>query len=352
VPDIYVEALCLDIQRYLPIGTSVSSVFMGGGTPSLLSVAQMERIVTTLQRAVIFDPALEFSVEVNPATVSLAWMEAVRALGVNRLSIGVQSFQDQALQVLGRRHSGADAVDCIAYARKAGFYNINVDMIFAIPDAPDGGCESGCIKADQEMIARLAPEHVSVYGFTLEPDTPFGVQAAQGTFTESDEDVFCRQFLAWHKKLHALGYRHYEISNYASSERECRHNLAYWERRASYGFGAGAHAFNETAWGVRSASAPDVARYVSAVQRGENPRQVMERFGPQEAMAEWVYLRLRTQKGVDEAEFRDVFGVEFAAVYASAIRNCGPALYCKAGWWYLPPHEWLLYNHYIQLFLP
>ncbi len=351
VPDTYVDALCLDIQRCLPAETTLGSVFVGGGTPSLLSVAQVGRIVMALEAAAECDAGLEFSLEVNPSTASPTWLKEVRALGVNRLSIGVQSFQDGALQLLGRRHGGAAALECVANARAAGFENINIDMMFALPDGSDTSLKHAWMEADQSMLAHLMPEHVSVYGLTLEPETPFGVQAAQGLLVESDEEEFRQQYLAWHQALRTLNYRHYEISNYACPGRECCHNLAYWGRRTCYACGAGAHAFNEAGWGVRSACAADVDSYVAALQRGEDPRHEVERFTAQGAMAEWVYLQLRTAQGVDEGEFYALFGVEFPNVYAHAIRACGAALHRSAGRWYLPPQEWLLYNHHVQEFL-
>jgi len=351
VPDTYVDALCVDIQRTLPVGTYLQSVFIGGGTPSLLSLSQVESIVTALHEVAQFDAGWEFSMEVNPATVSRAWLEGVCALGVNRLSIGVQSFQDEALCILGRPHTGADALRCIERARDAGFTNINVDIMFALPEAQEPGRGRVWMEADQQMITRLAPEHVSVYGLTLEPGTPFGVQAAQGQLAESSEEEFRHQFIAWHQTLEALGYSHYEISNYACRGRVCHHNLAYWERRTCYACGAAAHAFSSTGWGMRSACESDVDSYVTAVQRGEDPRHVVERFDAHSAMAEWVYLHLRTAQGVDGAEFYAAFGAEFPQIYAEAIRTCGPALHHDAGRWYFPPQEWLLYNHHVQAFL-
>lgn len=249
VPDTYVDALCVDIQRTLVAGTHLQSVFVGGGTPSLLSLAQVERIVTALQGVAQFDAGMEFSMEINPARILSAWLEGVRALGVNRLSIGVQSFQDEALGILGRTHTSADALRCIERARAAGFTNINIDMIFALPEAQEPESGRVWMEADQQMIARLIPEHVSVYGLTLEPDTPFGVQAERGQLAESDEEEFRHQFIAWHQVLEDLGYYHYEISNYARSGFECRHNLAYWERKTCFACGAAAHAFNAGGWG-------------------------------------------------------------------------------------------------------
>jgi oxygen-independent coproporphyrinogen-3 oxidase len=351
VPDAYVVALCRDIRRTIPHGTPVRSVFVGGGTPSLLRVEQLKKIVAALDEVIVPDPDLEFSIEVNPATTSPAWLGAIRALGINRISIGVQSFQEQALRLLGRRHSGSAARECVRHARKAGFANVNIDMMFALPWAQDAAQRRSWMEADMETLADLHPEHVSVYGLTLEQGTPFAISAAAGDLREADEDEFCYQFMAWHRMLDALGYQHYEISNYARQGYACRHNLAYWQRQDCYACGAGAHAFNSINWGVRCACRADVDVYISSVANGHDPREVVESFDLQSAMSEWVYLRLRTANGVDEDEFRVCFEAEFAEVYAPAIQACGRALVHASGRWYFPVREWLLYNHLVQQFL-
>lgn len=351
VPDRYVTALCTDIRRHLNQKEPLRSIFIGGGTPSLLSTPQVEMIVAALHDAAVLDSELEFSMEINPASTSPAWLEDIRTLGINRLSIGVQSFQDRALQLLGRRHTGAAALECIEHARSAGFDNISIDMMFALPLARNLHAGRACMEADQHLVAQIRPEHVSVYGLTLEPQTPFASQADQGLFVECDDEEFRYQFMTWHECLRDLGFAHYEISNYALSGRECRHNMAYWERRSCAAFGAGAHAFSAVGWGMRLASEADADAYVDTVERGVNPRHEVERFDAESAMAEWVYLRLRTARGVDEAEFRSIFGMEFAHVYADAIRSCGATLCHSEGRWHFPPQEWLLYNLYVQAFL-
>jgi oxygen-independent coproporphyrinogen-3 oxidase len=341
----------MDIRTSLPVGTPLKSVFIGGGTPSLLSLAQMQSIVAALREVASFDVELEFSLEVNPATTSPEWLSGLYVLGVNRLSIGVQSFQDDALQLLGRAHTGSEALACVENARSAGFENINIDMMFALPGLNTQARNHAWMKQDQDLVAHLKPEHVSVYGMTLEPGTPFGEQVECGLLTDVDEEDFRVQFLDWHHTLEKLGFVHYEISNYALAGSECQHNLAYWKRNTCYACGAGAHAFDSNVWGIRSACASDVSGYIEALRRGENPRREVERFDVDSAMAEWVYLRLRTARGVDEREFRGIFGKDFSHTYADAIRTCGAALRCEAGRWYLTPRGWLLYNHYVQAFL-
>jgi oxygen-independent coproporphyrinogen-3 oxidase len=224
-------------------------------------------------------------------------------------------------------------------------------MMFALPLTQDVAQRRTWMEADMETLACLHPEHVSVYGLTLEQGTPFATSAAAGDLHEADEDEFCYQFMAWHRVLESLGYQHYEISNYARAGFACRHNLAYWQRQDCYACGAGAHAFNSADWGVRSACGADVDAYIYSVENGHDPRKRVECFDLQSAMSEWVYLRLRTASGVDEDEFRVCFGAEFAEVFAPAIQACGSALAHASGRWYFPVREWLLYNHHVQQFL-
>lgn len=351
MPDAYIAALCLDIQRHLRSAEPLGTVFIGGGTPSLLSVEQLARIVGAITRVARLSAGAEFSIEVNPGSADAAWLTEVNRLGMNRLSIGVQSFQDEALVALGRTHTGAEARACVEAARFSGFDNISVDMMFALPHSVSDEQRRMLLHADQACIAQLAPEHVSVYGLTLEPGTPFAAQLEGGKLAECEEEEFEAQFMAWHHKLLGLGYAHYEISNYATAGCECRHNMAYWQRQPCYAFGAGAHGFISASFGMRVACAADVSTYMATVARGEDPRSEVERFSAEQAMAEWVYLRLRTAYGVDDIEFYDLFGLKFAQVYAAAIHACGSALRSHTGRWYFSPEAWLLYNHHVKNFL-
>lgn len=351
MPDAYVAALCLDIQRHLHSDVVLGSVFIGGGTPSLLSVGQLERVVGALSATAKFADGMEFSIEVNPGSAEAPWLGEANRLGLNRLSIGVQSFQDEALALLGRTHTGAEARACVDSARRSGFDNVNVDMMFALPRTLGNEHRRNLLHADQACIAHLAPEHVSVYGLTAEVGTPFSAQVECGDLEECEEEEFEEQFMAWHHTLHGLGYTHYEISNYAKPGRTCRHNMAYWQRQPCYAFGAGAHGFTAASFGIRFACDADVAAYVDAVTKGENPRIEVESFSAEQAMAEWVYLHLRTAIGVDGMEFQRSFGLEFEQAYAAAIHTCGSALRSVAGRWFFSPEAWLLYNHHVKNFL-
>ena len=349
--DTYVTALCRDIRCNLDPGVSIQTLFIGGGTPSLLDAGQVERLLSALNDTAQISSAAELSIEVNPGSVDAAWLSAVYGLGFNRLSVGVQSFQDQALRRLGRRHCGADAETCLVAARQAGFSNINVDMMFALPDSAECGNSRDTMFADREVLARMAPEHVSVYGLTIESGTPFAGMLERGQFVECCDEEFGCQFMQWHQWLSEQGYEHYEISNFARNGYRCQHNLAYWTRQGCYAFGAGAHAFCVDSWGVRLACAADVDAYMHTLDDGADPRKEVERFDARQAMAEWVYLHLRMHDGVDVAAFQAHFGCVFEQVYADAIRCCGSALQFAEGRWFFPPESWLLYNHHVKNFL-
>jgi len=343
----YVTALCRDLQTAsLPPSLTalpLTSLFFGGGTPSLLTLAQLEQLLTASRARLGWADDIEISLEVNPATVDDAWLRGARRLGLNRLSVGVQCFDDTVLQRLGRCHDGAAAVALVQAARQAGFDNIGLDLMFAVPGLPPHG--------QLEWVKRLAPEHLSLYGLTIEPGTPLAREAAAGRFTAVAEEDYCAQYLFWHEQLSALGYDHYEIANYARPGHVCRHNLAYWQRRPYLGLGAGAHSFFAEDQGQRWAADDDWHGYCRAIETGIAPRHLIETFSADQARSEWVYLRLRTAAGVDEVEFRQLFGADFASCFAAAVQFCGSRLQRQQGVWRMAAPDWLLFDHLISPFL-
>ena len=232
--DDYVEALLADISRdHAAIhGREAGSVFIGGGTPSLFPGAAIKRVLDALREHFVFAADVEITLEANPGSVELARLDAYREAGVNRLSIGVQSFDAAALTELGRRHSAAEAVAALGVARAAGFDNVNLDLMFALP-----GQTTAAAMADIDQLLALAPEHISYYQLTLEP----------GTLFHRAPPVLPDDELAWDmqeaavSRFEASGYRRYEISAYAKPGRRCRHNLNYWRFGDYVALGAGAH---------------------------------------------------------------------------------------------------------------
>ena len=273
-------------------GCAPRTVFVGGGTPTALSVAQLERLLTGVQRHLDFSKVEEFTMEMNPATVTARKAELLRRHGVNRVSMGVQSWDPGLLKVLGRVHDAAQVRKSFAILRSAGFDNLNLDLIYGVP---------GQTLAQWEDSLRhtidLQPEHISAYCLTYEEDTEFFERMARGEFreeAESDAGFFERGV----ELLAAAGYAQYEISNYARPGRECRHNLAYWEGADYLGLGPSAWStIGERRW----QNVPDTAAYVRAMQTGVRPLREEEILPPATREAEKIAFGLRLNAGIDAA---------------------------------------------------
>ncbi len=285
-------------------GRSLDTLYFGGGTPSLLAPSCYEQIIDSVARHWPWASPPEVTLEANPEDIDVDRLAGYRTAGINRLSLGVQSFQPAVLFQLGRRHDGAGAAAAFDAARRAGFANINIDLIFGVP-----GQSLAQWAADLEAVVRLGPEHVSVYGLTYEDRTAFGVWRARGRLVPVSEDVEAAMFLAALERLEAAGYCHYEISNYAKSGSEARHNLAYWKRRDCLALGAGAHGFENRGWGFRWANERHPARYIDLIEQRKHARAFGEVLSRQQAMIEQVFLGLRQAAGIDRAAFAGRFAI-------------------------------------------
>jgi len=234
--DAYVDALLADLQQDVPAvwGRPVHSVFMGGGTPSLFSGAAMRRLLSGVRALVPLVPGAEITLEVNPGTGEFDHFVAYRHAGINRLSFGVQSLDDAQLQTLGRIHSAEEARQAVAQARAAGFDNINLDLMFGLPGQTARDAEK-----DLSAVLALAPEHVSAYQLTLEPNTLFAVRPPAGL---PGDELLEQLYEQTRRQLAEAGFEHYEVSAYARPGRASRHNLNYWRFGDYLGIGAGAHA--------------------------------------------------------------------------------------------------------------
>jgi len=323
-----------------------ATVFFGGGTPSLLSPAQIAILLDQLRRNVGLAADAEISLEANPGTVDLERLRGYRRAGINRLSFGVQSLQDKSLQVLGRGHSAEQAVQAVAWARQAGFENVGCDLMFGLP-----GQDCGDLLQDLAALLQLQPNHLSCYGLTVEEGTPFENLQRSGFWQLPDEELYRDLYLTVHEQLTAAGFEHYEISNYAQPGNACRHNLAYWRRRSCHAVGAGAHSFVAAGYGTRRAVPADLEAYRQALRTGRDPALTLETFDRRGAMAETLYLGLRCREGVAEGDFRRTFGIGVAEVFAEPIRRCGERLRLVDGRWRFDLEGWLLYDHFISFFL-
>ncbi|WP_158516103.1 radical SAM family heme chaperone HemW [Syntrophotalea acetylenivorans] len=324
----------------------LATVFFGGGTPSLLAPRQVAAILDRIRYTAGLSANAEISLEANPGTVDAASLQGYRDAGVNRLSFGVQSLQDDALQLLGRGHSAKEAVQVVTWARQVGFENVGCDLMFGLPN--QGRKE---LLQDLDALLQLQPDHMSCYGLTVEAGTPFEQRRLRGALALPDEDEFPELYLTVHEQLTAAGFEHYEISNYALPDRRCRHNLAYWRRQPCFAVGAGAHSFIPAGYGTRREVPADLDRYRQRLMQGRDPAVTLETFDRQGAMAETLYLGLRCQEGVSDKDFFRQFGLGVAEAFPEAVRRCGQRLTLDAGRWRFDLQGWLLFDHFISFFL-
>ena len=310
----YVQALIREIrgQTDCAPGTPADTVFFGGGTPSVLSAEQIIRIMEALRTTFSILPDAEISLEMNPGTADARKLRALKKAGINRLSMGVQSMHDKELQLLGRVHSAEQAGEAFAMARAAGFDNINIDMMSALP-----GQTFEAWAGSLRQAADWRPEHISAYSLIIEPGTPFSALCDAGELPLlPDEETDRRMYHYTRAFLAERGYERYEISNYALPGRECRHNSGYWTGHPYLGFGIGAASLIE---GTRFSNTPDLQDYIA--RSGMCGHTDVHRLTEQEKMEEFMFLGLRMTAGVREEDFSARFGKELDAVYENVIRR-------------------------------
>jgi oxygen-independent coproporphyrinogen-3 oxidase len=288
----YVAALLREAELAAPAwsGEPVASVFLGGGTPTTLEVADLKAMLAHLRGGFAVAPDAEVTIEANPDTVDRPKLEALLDAGYDRLSMGAQSFDREVLAALERVHDPASVRRAVHDARAAGYANVNLDLIY--------GARGETLDSWERTVREgidLEPEHVSAYALTIEPATPLGRKVRRGLVPEPDADLQADLFEAACELLEDAGYRHYEVSNWAKPGFECRHNLGYWERRPYLGLGAGAHSYRDDRrwWNVRP---PE--EYLSLVDAGRLPVGGEERLEPSDAYLEEVFLRLRILEGI------------------------------------------------------
>ena len=290
IPD-FIDALIEEMRMYRELFKSFDTVYFGGGTPSILPLIQIERILNAFRMNVNLLPDTEITMEANPGDLDLGYLTSLRNLGVNRLNIGVQSFNKGILKFLGRRHSVRQAVSAIEDARKAGFSNLGLDLIYGVP-----GQDKALWLETLNQAVDFEPEHLSCYQLTVEPHTPLGKRYAQRKFSLPSEDLQYEFFMMTSEALEGAGYVHYEVSNFCRGMAfASRHNQKYWDHTPYLGLGPAAHSFlnNQRWWNHRS-----VDRYHSAIERGEKPVEEAEILSLEQLQLEAFYLGLRTKKGI------------------------------------------------------
>jgi oxygen-independent coproporphyrinogen-3 oxidase len=294
---------------------TVRTVFFGGGTPSLMTPDELGLILAAVRETMTLDPTAEVTMEANPGTVDAGYLAAVRALGVNRISFGVQSALPHELALLGRTHDFETAVTALDMARASGFDNVNFDLIYGLP-----GQTLDDWQRSLDTLLPLAPEHISLYCLTIEPGTPMQRWLGSGQIVAPDPDVAADQYEAACEAMAAAGFEHYEISNWARPGRECRHNLIYWRNEPYLGLGAGAHGL---AGGYRYHVVKQPRVYIRRMERGAPGLFPLSaavagyhRLEDAEAMSDTAITQLRLlNEGLDLRAFSDRFGRPFEEVY-------------------------------------
>jgi oxygen-independent coproporphyrinogen-3 oxidase len=321
----YAAALANELRAYAAApafeGATVSTVFFGGGTPSLFQPATIAGILDAVAASYRIASDAEITLEANPGTVERARLGGFRSAGINRLSFGIQSFQSDLLVTLGRIHTVDDSRAAIAAARAAGFDNLNLDLIFAVP----GQSRSACA-ADVAEVLTYAPEHISAYNLTYEPSTPFHTRRARGELTPLDEDDELWMYQHVRSALAAGGYGQYEISNFARPGRAARHNQCYWRSGAYLGIGAGAHSFaDRPGWGRRWSNERLPERYIAGAAAGDAVAAGETRTF-ETAAGEFMFLGLRETNGIDVTSFAERFGRPVADLYPIVDDFCTDGL--------------------------
>lgn len=310
----YTRALLneIKIRGYQMPAVQLESIYLGGGTPSLLDGEQLKSIITTCGDSFNILPGAEISMEANPATLDKARLAAMEEAGINRLSLGVQSFCDDELGLMGRVHNSAAVIETVELIHSRGWKNFNLDLIYGLPGQ---SLERWLQNLKQAVDCK--PSHLSLYLLQLEEQTPMGKDVAQGRLQMLDEDE------EWHMYSHAMeylenrGFKHYEISNFCRPGWECRHNLVYWQGREYLGLGAGAVSFVA---GSRYMNRPDLKEYTDALLSGKpGPVEELEHMSGRELMLDALILGLRLCAGIDLLDFRQRFGVDISSEYKEII---------------------------------
>jgi oxygen-independent coproporphyrinogen-3 oxidase len=313
----FIDTLISEIKStayLLKTDDNFDSVYIGGGTPSLLRPDQISRVLKTLSENFHLDDDCEITSEINPGTLNSKQLKELFDLGINRISIGIQSFIQEELDRLDRIHTVKDSEDAIYLCREAGFKNMNLDLIFAIPDQL-----SSQWNFTLEKALSFLPEHLSVYNLTFEKETPYYDKLMQGQIVQVDEQKETEFFNKAHSLLTDSGYIHYEISNYAKSEVDIsRHNYKYWQHTPYLGFGPSAHSFWDNS---RWANIRSVHEYISKVNDGNLPRLFEEKLTNDQMINEHIFLALRTYQGLALVEFEKLFGLNFLEKFFREIQK-------------------------------
>lgn len=299
----FVAALIKEIKLYKSTFDSFDTIYIGGGTPSLLSFGQLSEILDAINEFYKRDKKTEITIEVNPGDVSVEYLKSLRSLGINRLNIGVQSFDDKILKFLGRRHNANEARQAIRHARAAGFKNLGIDLIYGIY-----GQNINLWKKTLAQALSFRPEHLSCYELTLEANTPLYKKYREKNINDPSDNRQRKYFFTTAEELEKAGYIHYEVSNFARKNNfKSRHNMKYWRNTPYLGLGPAAHSFleNKRWWNVKS-----VKNYLNNISQGILPVESEELLTAEQLKLEMLFLALRTNEGIDLKAYKKKFRMD------------------------------------------
>lgn len=323
----YVHAVVQEIADWNEIENPLAAdtIYFGGGTPSLLTPFQIERLLKAVLDRLRITRDPEVTIELNPgdggagAAAIMETLGGFRQAGVNRVSFGAQTFDDRELKQLGRTHTAADIPSTFDRLRKAGFANINFDLIAGLPGQTLGGW-----KKNLEEALKLRPDHLSLYLLDVHEGTPLADQISSGMRPQPDDDLAGEMYRLMVDDVCAVGYEHYEISNFCLTGFQSRHNIKYWNAAPYYGFGCSAHSYD--GWRRRWANECDIAKYITAIEGNRSPVNERTNLNEEDARWESIFLGLRLMRGLDLKSYRSQFGTELREEY-----NVELARLCDAG---------------------
>jgi oxygen-independent coproporphyrinogen III oxidase len=310
----YAKALLKEVENWdsdrFPV-TEIDSIYFGGGTPSIFSEDHLHNILEACRRRFPVAANCEISLEANPGTISKQKVESYQKSGINRISLGAQSFIDQELSAIGRTHTAALIYDAMRLLRDGGFRNINLDLMLGLPHQTRVSW-----KKNLDTFAALEIPHVSIYMLDLDDQCPLYSLVANGTVQLPEEDLISDLYLETIEVLSSHGYLQYEISNFALQSFQCRHNLKYWLREPFHGFGLASHSFDGSS---RYANKAFIADYLEAVESGKSPVDWKYLIGTEQALQEDLFLGLRLTEGISRKKLDERYGVGSLAKYAGAF---------------------------------
>ena len=312
----YVHALCqeLDMRKNYLEGEDIETIYLGGGTPSQLSQKELEEIFSTLYNIYKVKDNVEITLEANPDDLTPEYVHMLRTLPINRISMGIQTFQEETLKLLHRRHTARQAIEAFQRCREADFQNISIDLMYGLP-----GETLDTWKENLQQAIALRPEHISAYHLIYEEGTALWKLKEQHQVEEADEDLSVTLFRTLIEELTHAGYEHYEISNFCLPELHSRHNSSYWTGKKYLGFGPSAHSFNGTSrqWNVAS-----LDKYIHAIQQGKLDYEI-EELDIYTRYNDFVITTIRTHWGMSLSQLRSIYGEE---LYRYCLRMAKPHL--------------------------